>query len=316
MEVIKLKIDRLLSIVMLLLERRKISAPELAEMFEVKVRTIYRDIEAINQAGIPIITYRGAKGGFGIMEQYKIDKKLFTINDITALLIGLGSIHSTMPSEELLNAMAKVKGLIPPEQIKGVELKSNQIVVDHTPWYGNDLIKSHVNLIKIAIDNNRFISFRYVDRLGNMSYRKIEPYRLVFKNSNWHIQGYCIMRNDFRIFSLANISSFEILDDTFVPREIDFEQLDIDFRTNRERITLKLLVDESLRDYMMSYCGEENVTASENNRFIAYYPFVEDDYMYRRLLQYGDKCECLEPENIRLEIIRRIKKSLSIYEKE
>lgn len=72
-----MKTDRLLSIVMLLLERRKISAPELAEMFEVKLRTIYRDIETINQAGIPIVTYRGANGGFGIMEQYKIDKKLF-----------------------------------------------------------------------------------------------------------------------------------------------------------------------------------------------------------------------------------------------
>ncbi len=162
------------------------SAPELAEMFEVKLRTIYRDIETINQAGIPIVTYRGSNGGFGIMEQYKIDKKLFTLSDITALLIGLGSIHSTMSSEELLNTMAKVKGMIPPEQIKDIELMSNQIVIDHTPWHGNEALKSHVDSIKTAITKNRFISFHYFDRLGNKSQRKIEPYRLVLKNSNWY----------------------------------------------------------------------------------------------------------------------------------
>jgi predicted DNA-binding transcriptional regulator YafY len=300
---------------MLLLERKKISAPELAEMFEVKLRTIYRDIETINQAGIPIVTYRGANGGFGIMEQYKIDKKLFTISDITALLIGLGSIHSTMSNEELLNTMAKVKGLIPLEQVQDIELKSNQMIVDHTPWHGNELVKSYVDLIKNAINKNKFIFFDYVDRLGNKTQRKIEPYRLVFKNSNWYVQGYCPTRNDFRIFSLVNISSLKLLDETFKPREINFDLLDIYFKTDRERITLQLLVDESLRDHMVDYCGKENVTASENNRFIAYYPFVEDDYMYRTLLQFGDKCECLEPENIRLEVIKRIKSSLSIYEK-
>ena len=310
-----MKIDRLLSIVMLLLERRKMSAPELAEMFEVKLRTIYRDIETINQAGIPIVAYRGSNGGFGITEQYKIDKKLFTLSDITVLLIGLGSIHSTMSSEELLNTMAKVKGLIPPEQIKDIELMSNQIVIDHTPWYGNEALKSHVDLIKTAITKNRFISFHYFDRMGNKSQRKIEPYRLVLKNSNCHVQGYCTVRNDFRIFSLSNISFLELLNEKFEPREIDFNLLDIYFRTERESITLKLLVDESLRDYMVGYCGEQNIIASENNKSVAYYPFIEDDYMYRTLLQFGDKCECLEPQNVRLEVIKRIKSLLNLYEK-
>ncbi|SHK84867.1 Predicted DNA-binding transcriptional regulator YafY, contains an HTH and WYL domains [Anaerocolumna jejuensis DSM 15929] len=309
-----MKIDRLLSIVMLLLERRKINAPELAEMFEVKLRTIYRDIDTINQAGIPIITYRGANGGFGIPDTYKIEKKLFTISDITALLIGLGSIHSTMSSEELLNTLAKVKGLIPAEQMKDIELKSNQIIIDNTPWLGNEVLRLRVDAIKTAINENRFISFNYFDRLGNKTQRKIEPYRLVMKNSYWYIQGYCTTRNDFRIFSLLNISSLKLLNEKFHPRDIDFESLDIYFRTNRKNITVKLLVDESLHDYMVGYCGEKNVTASENNKFIAYYPFVEDDYMYKMLLQFGDKCECLEPENVRLELISRIKKALNLYE--
>lgn len=284
-------------------------------MFEVKLRTIYRDIETINQAGIPIITYRGANGGFGIPEAYKIEKKLFTLSDITSLLIGLGSIHSTLSSEELLNTMAKVKGLIPAEQLKDIELKSNQMIIDNTPWLGNETLKSQVETIKAAISESRFIIFNYFDRLGNKTQRKIEPYRLALKNSCWYIQGYCTTRNDFRIFSLLNISSLELLNETFQPREIDFESLDIYFRTNRKSITVKLLVDESLRDYMAGYCGENNVTACENNKYIAYYPAVEDEYLYKTLLQYGNRCECLEPENVRQELTNRIKNMLGLYKK-
>jgi predicted DNA-binding transcriptional regulator YafY len=312
--VMKLKIDRLISIIMLLLERKKISAPELAKMFEVKLRTIYRDIETISMAGIPIIAYRGADGGYSIMEEYKIEKKLFTLSDITALLIGLGSIHSTMTSEEILNTMAKVKGLVPAEQMKDIELKSKQIAIDNTPWFGNKNLRLNVAKIKAAIGENKLISFKYFDRLGNKSQRKIEPYRLVLKDSNWYIQGYCTTRKDFRIFAISNISALELLDEIFLPREFDYESLDVWFRTERKSITIKLLVDESLRDLMIEFCGEEKVAACGNNKFIAYFPFVEDDYWYNMLLQFGDKCECLEPENIRLEVIRRIKNLLSIYE--
>ena len=104
----RLKIDRLISIIMILLQRKKISATKLAEMFEVSARTIYRDIETINTAGIPIITYPGVNGGIGIMEEYKIDKKLFTTSDISALLMSLGSISRAITYDEIISTIAKV----------------------------------------------------------------------------------------------------------------------------------------------------------------------------------------------------------------
>ena len=96
-----MKIDRLVSIIMILLERKKISASELAEMFEVTPRTIYRDIEAISLAGVPIVTYPGVNGGIGIMDEYKIDKKIFTKSDVETLLIGLSSMSSAFSKEEI-----------------------------------------------------------------------------------------------------------------------------------------------------------------------------------------------------------------------
>ncbi|WP_238884019.1 YafY family protein [Clostridium sp. YIM B02551] len=309
-----MKIDRLISIVMILLERKKISATKLAEMFEVTPRTIYRDIETINMAGIPIVTYPGVNGGIGIMEQYKIEKKLFTLSDIQALLIGLGNIHSSIQSEEILNTIAKVKGLIPEEQIGDIELKSNQISIDHSPWFGNKKVSLNVEEIKTALSENKYVSFDYSDQEGNKSQRKVEPYRLILKNSNWYLQCYCITREDFRIFRLSRVSSLQVLNETFIPREFDYTPLEVSKDVEKMYITIKLLIDKSLRHLMIDFAGEENIKPYKDNKFIVYLKFIEDDYWYNMLLRMGDKCECLEPEHVRLEVIRRIKNMLKIYE--
>lgn len=308
-----MKIDRIISIIMLLLEREKISATKLAEMFEVTPRTIYRDVETINLADIPIVTYPGVNGGIGIMEEYKIEKKLFTISDVTSLLIGLGSIHSTMTTEAILNTTAKIKGLIPHDQITNIELKSNQIVVDHTPWIGNRKLKVNLDEIKTALYENRLIFFKYSAQNGKKSERKVEPYRLVLKDSSWYLQGYCTTRKDFRTFKVSRIASLEILEDTFVTRNFDYKALKLSHDIKQKSVLVKLLIDESLKDMMTEFCGEENITHSVNGKFIASFPFTEDDYSYGMILRLGDKCECLEPENVRLELIKRIKNLLNIY---
>lgn len=306
-----MKIDRLISIIMILLERDKVSASRLAEMFEVTPRTIFRDIDSINQAGIPIITYPGVRGGIGIMEQYKIEKRLFTVSDITALLTGLGSIHSTMSSEEILNAMAKVKGLIPEEQVREIELKSGRIIIDHAPWLGNKILKLKLNDIKTAMDEHRLLTFNYSDQEGKASTRRVEPYRLVLKDANWYLQGYCTAREDFRIFRLSRISALEVLEETYTPREFDPGPLT---PPSQEVITITLRIDSSLRDLMLELCGEENVVPYGNHKFTVYFPFTENDFGYHMLLRMGNQCECLEPPHVRAELVRRIKGLLAVYE--
>jgi predicted DNA-binding transcriptional regulator YafY len=309
-----MKIDRLISIIMILLERKKISATKLAEMFEVTPRTIYRDIETINSAGIPIVTYPGVNGGIGIMEEYKINKKLFTTTDMATLLMGLGSISGAMTNEEIINTIAKIKGLIPEEQIRDIELKANQITIDLAPWIGNKDLQPNLKKIKIALNEKRLLTFAYYNGEGKKSNRKIEPYRLVLKESNWYLQGYCLSKQDYRVFKLSRISNLEILDDTFVPREFYAKSLGAWDYIERKMIKIKLLVHESLRDRMIDHCGVENIETSEDNKLIVNFPFVEDEFGYNLLLSFGDKCECLEPTNVRVELIRRIKNMLSNYD--
>lgn len=113
-----MKVERLMSIILLLLDKERVSAQELADMFEVSLRTIYRDIDAIGLAGIPIRSTPGVGGGFEIMPNYKIDRKVFSTADLSAMLIGLSSLSNMIRSDELINALAKVKSFIPAERTK------------------------------------------------------------------------------------------------------------------------------------------------------------------------------------------------------
>lgn len=308
-----MKIDRLVSIIIILLERKKISASELAEMFEVTPRTIYRDIEAISLAGIPIVTYPGVNGGIGIMDEYKIDKKIFTKSDVETLLIGLSSMSSAFSKEEIKYTLAKIKGLFPEEHIKEIELKSNQISIDLTPWIGNKDLKSNLEQIKKAMSDKKILSFNYFDSKGKKSNRKVEPYQLVLKESNWYLQGYCISKQDFRIFKLSRISDIKVIEESFITREFNLKSLGSWDYIEKNIIMIKLLVDESLREKMIEHCGEENIKRYKNNKLLIDFPFINDDFGYNLLLSYGDKCECLEPINIRNELIRRIKSMLDKY---
>lgn len=309
-----MKIDRLISIIMVLINNEKVSAIQLAKMFEVSIRTIYRDIETISLAGIPIITYNGVNGGISIMKEYKVDKKLFTISDISTILMGLSSVSTTLSNKEIIGTLEKVKSLLPKEHAKDIELKSSQITIDLTTWMGNKSFQSNIEKVKSALNDNKYLQFEYYGVNRNKDNRCIEPYKLILKENNWYLQGYCTLKNDFRVFKLSRISKLEILESVFIPREFKSKPLDGGGWIDKRLITIKLLVDWSLREQMIERCGEDNVQAYREDKFIVNFPFVADDLGYNILMGFGDKCECLAPDNIRIELIRRIKKLLDVYE--
>ncbi|MEL7658340.1 MAG: YafY family protein, partial [Bacillota bacterium] len=195
-----MKIDRLVSIIMILLDKKRIGAQELADMFEVSPRTIYRDIDAINMAGIPVHGATGVGGGFEIMQGYKIDKKVFSTADLSALLMGLSSLSNIIRGDELVHALAKVKSFVPADKAKDIELKANQICIDLSPWMGNSNIQPYLETIKAALQKSKLLTFEYIAHHGNKTTRTVEPYQLVLKSSYWYLHGYCRKRNDFRLF--------------------------------------------------------------------------------------------------------------------
>ncbi|MDD2969378.1 MAG: YafY family protein [Lachnospiraceae bacterium] len=310
-----MKVDRLVSIIMILLDKKRIGAQELADMFEVSPRTIYRDIDAINMAGVPVCSISGVGGGFEIMKKYKIDKKVFSTADLSAILMGLSSLSDMMRGDELVNALAKVRSFIPADRAKDVELKANQVLIDVSPWMGNRNIQPYLEIIKTALEENRLLSFEYIDRYGNRTIRTTEPYQLVLKGSHWYFQGYCLKRNDFRLFKLSRTMNLKIQEGFFIPREYQKPQLEFADILESMQIKIKIRIHQSVMDRVLDYCTYDHFLPDGEEYYIVSFPFIENEYHYNILMSFGDKCECLEPLHIREAIKHRIHDIAMIYEK-
>lgn len=311
----QMKVDRLISIIMVLLDKDRIGAQELADLFEVSLRTIYRDIDAINMAGIPVCSIPGVGGGFEIMPGYKIDKNVFSTADLSALLMGISSLSGMVQGDEMAHALAKVRSFIPADKAKDIELKVNQICIDLSPWMGSGNTQSYLEMIKAALQDNKLLSFEYIAHHGNKTARMVEPYQLVLKGSHWYFQGYCLKRNDYRLFRLSRMSNLQVQEDIFTPRVYQKPILDFAETLETMQIKIKLRVHKSVIDRVLDFCSYECFTPDGIEHYIVNFPFIENDYYYNILFSFGNQSECLEPLHIRTEIKRRLHDMAALYEK-
>lgn len=309
-----MKVDRLVSIIMTLLDKERISAQELADTFELSPRTIYRDIEAINMAGIPVRSIPGVGGGFEIMPEYKLDKKVFSTADLSVILMGLSSLSNVVRGDEFVNAFEKVKSFIPAEKAKDIEIKTNQICIDLSPWVGNRNIQPYLEIIKSALRDHKLLYFEYTAHHGNKTVRTVEPYQLVLKGSHWYFQGYCHIRNDYRLFKLSRMSNLQMKQKTFIPRDYQKPILDFEEMAETKQIEVKIRIHKSVLDRALEYCTYDHFVRDGDEYYIANFPFIQNDYYYDILLGFGDKCECLEPSHVRTEIKRKIRNMAAIYD--
>lgn len=247
------------------------------------------------------------------MQNYKLDKKVFSTTDLSAILMGLSSLSNMIRGDELINALAKVKSFIPAEKAKDIELKANQICIDLSPWMGNQNIQPHLELIKTAIQENRLLSFEYTGHHGNKTARAAEPYQLVLKSNHWYFQGYCYKRNDYRLFKLVRMTDLQMLEETFAPRDYQKPILDFAEILDTMQTKIKIRIHKSLLDRILDFCSYEELSPDGEEYYIVHFPFIENEYYYDMLLGFGSKCECLAPLHVRAELKRRIHDLAVIY---
>ena len=146
-----------------------------------------------------------------------------------------------------------------------------------------------------------------------MKVKAVEPYQLVLKSSHWYLQGYCLQRNDFRLFRLSRISNLHLLKESFVPRDYEQPQLDFTDFLETMQMRIKIRIHTSIMDRVLDYCAYEDFSLDGDAYYIVDFPFIENEYYYDILLSFGNKCECLEPFHVRSEMKRRIQEIATLY---
>lgn len=291
-----MKIDRLIGIVMILLQRDKVTAPYLAEKFEVSRRTINRDIEDLCMAGIPIITTQGGNGGITIADGYRVDKSILTQDELQTLvagLKGLDSISRDNRSEQLLN-----KFFIKQDSV--VSLRDS-IIIDLSSHYKSGLTDK-ITLLKEAIRNNQVVSFRYYSSKGEEQ-RQIEPYYLTFRWAAWYLFGYCRERQDYRLFKLNRIWELSNTELSFVPGTIPEEKKDLDqYFSDGMQVTLRF--DPEVKYRLIEDYGPGSFQVAEDGSLLFTNGFTNKEFLIGWILGFGDKATVLEPLELRLELQR------------
>lgn len=289
-----MKIDRLLGILTILLQKDKVTAPWLAEKFEVSRRTIGRDIDALCMAGIPIVTHQGGGGGISILEGYKLDKSILTSNELSEIIAALKGIGTVSDSSQIEKTLDKLSGC--KEAIISLQAP---IIIDLASHYKGSLTH-RITLIKQAILEQRLIEFDYYYEKGT-THRKIEPYFVIFQWSAWYVFGYCLKRQDFRLFKLARLLELAACEEMFIPKNIPEEKKDFNIHFTDDHY-IEAEFDASVKYLLIEEYGIESFTEKEDGKLFARINYTHKDHMLGWLLRFGDKVIVLEPEDIVNEI--------------
>lgn len=303
-----MKIDRMIGILSILLQRECVTAPYLAEQFEVSRRTINRDIEDLCKAGIPIVTRQGAGGGISVMENYKLRDTLLTnteMRDILAGLRGLDSVNGTKRYGRLMEKLSAGSS----DFMRG----DQSVLIDLSSWYKTSLAPK-IDTIRNAIDHCRELEFIYYAPKGE-SERTVEPYYLIFRWQSWYIWGWCKTREDFRLFKLNRMDRLRLSDRIFSRREIPLPDLSNE-RIFSGGIHVRALFDAECKWRLVEEFGTECFEEQADGRLLFCADYTDEENLLTWLMSFRDRAVLLEPEYLRSKLQSALKKILDQYERE
>ena len=300
-----MKIDRLIGILSVLLQEEKVTAPELAERFEVSRRTINRDIDDLLYAGIPIRTSQGVGGGISIAEGYKVDRTILTSKDMQMILAGLRSLDSVSGSSYYVQLMEKIQAGSS-EFISG----RDSILIDLSSWYKNTLAPK-ISTIQDAIENRHLLEFYYYAPSGEGK-RTIEPYYIVFKWTSWYVYGWCLKRKDYRLFKLNRMDKVKETAERFSVRNVPVPDLSSELKFPRN-IILKALFEPDMKWRLVEEFGPGCYEKQEDGRLLLIRDYADMDNLTMWMLTFGDKVEVIEPQDLRERLKTMAESMIKMY---
>lgn len=299
-----MQINRLLEIVYILLDKKQVTAKQLAEQFQVSQRTIYRDIDALSAAGIPVYTNKGKGGGIRLLDQFVLGKSMLSDKeqmDILSSLQGLNALN--VPDvEPVLNKLAAIFN----------KNSTSWIDVDFSRWGSDSTEQEKFNMLKAAILNRNVVTFDYFSSYGEKTERIVEPVKLIFKGQGWYIYGFCRLKNDFRMFKVTRIKNLTCSKETFIreiPGDIWSEPSDMNNRT----VKLVLKIESRMAYRVYDEFEQDSIAKNPDGSYVVQVNYIEDEWVYGYIMSYGDTIEVIEPEHVRKIIKRKLEASLRKY---
>lgn len=300
-----MKLNRLFEITSILLNRRTVTAAELAERFGVSVRTIYRDIDVLSASGVPVYTTQGAGGGISLLEEYSVNRAMLSDEDRRSILFALQSLQATRyPQVE--GVLEKLGGLF-----RGGA--SDWLAVDFTPWGSDPNASNRFEDVRNAILSRRVVEVEYVDSQNRRTTRQMEPLRLEFKQSAWYLWGWCRLRKEYRSFRMSRIKRVTVTQEAF---ERDLREALRRREAEREPVPTERFVlrfDGGALYRLYDEYDDQDIHDNGDGTYTVTLDVHEDDWIYNYVLGFGEYAELLEPEHARENLRKRTEAIARIY---
>ncbi|TNJ60028.1 YafY family transcriptional regulator [Paenibacillus hemerocallicola] len=284
------KVERLISIIMILLNKNIVSTKEFAQLFNVSKRTILRDMDTLSLSNIPIYSINGINGGYGIMDEYKVDKRLLSSSDLENILTALGGLEQILISEEVEVTIKKIEAMVSPLSPKG------SIQLSFYDWEGRSEILQTLKIYQESILKRRLVSFDYIDKNGTTTNRIVEPYQLHFSESSWYLKGFCLHRQRYRTFKLSRIDHLTMDDEnTFNPRDYLLEQ-EHEASYQPQLVAIKALISPNIKDQFIERFGRKSIENYSAEYFLATIYVPQNSIGFQFLASFGTNLEIVEPK--------------------
>ncbi|GGH50356.1 transcriptional regulator [Paenibacillus silvae] len=283
------KVERLISIIMILLRKEIVSTTEFSQLFHVSKRTILRDMETLSLCNIPIYSVIGVKGGYGIMDEYKVDKRLLSSSDLQNILAALGGLEQLLLTEEVERTIKKIEAMVSPLSL------NRSIQLSFYDWEGRSEILETLKTCQESISKKRLVSFDYTDKDGAVTNRMVEPYELHFSESSWYLKGFCLHRQGYRTFKLSRIDHITMDERAFHPRDDWSEQVH-EANYLPEFVTIKAWISSSIKDQIIERYGRRSIEDHSSGFLLATIYVPQNRMGFQLLASFGTHLKVVEPK--------------------
>jgi predicted DNA-binding transcriptional regulator YafY len=301
------KLNRLLEITLVLLNRGTVTARELADRFGVSTRTIYRDIDVLSASGVPVYSSQGNRGGISILEDYTFSRTLVTDHERDSILLALKTLQAARYPE--IDTVLDKLGTI----FKHAAA-ADWVHVEFSPWGTGPDENDRFLDIRRAILESRVVSFDYVNAEGVRSRRDMEPMRLEFKGSAWYVWGYCRMRRAFRVFRVSRMKGLSVTGECFHRRPEPPVPDDISGEAVKENVTLRLRFQPGVLYRLYDDYDDELIARNPDGTCDVSVTIPDDEWIYGYIMSFGSAVEVLAPEHVRRGVRARMQAALSYYD--